>query len=162
MKILSLDQASVKTGYAIFDNEKIIFQGLIHIKEKDINLKLNQMIMEVIKVIDKYNPDILLFEDVSMQTNVKTLIVLSRLQGSIIGHCLNKNIPYIIYKPTTWRSILGFVQGRGIKRSELKQQAYDYIKTKYNINNMSEDTAEAMCIGSAYITELLNIKDNKE
>lgn len=111
------------------------------------------------KVIQEKQPDIVVFEDVSLQTNVATLTVLARLQGCIISECIRLNIPFAIYKPTIWRKILDFKQGRGVLRQELKQQALDYVKTKYhdlvNCDSVNDDIAEAICIGSAYINKNL-------
>lgn len=157
MKILSFDQASVKTAWSFFTNSDLMEYSLIHIKEKDKDNRFNLMCKSIQKVIQDKQPDIIIFEDVSLQTNVTTLTVLARLQGCIISECIRLNIPFVIFKPTTWRKILGFNQGRGIPRKELKQQALNYAKNKYHglvtCDLVNDDIAEAICIGSAYINK---------
>lgn len=155
MNILSFDQASVKTAWSFFTNYDLKEYSLIHIKEKDKNKKFDMMCKEIQKVIQNQQPDLIVFEDVSLQTNVATLTILARLQGCIIAECLRLNIPFIIYKPSAWRKILGFQQGRGVARKELKQQALNYVNKKYHdlidYDSINDDIAESICIGSAYI-----------
>ena len=84
-------------------------------------------------MIVESNVDYVVFEDVSLQTNVSTLILLAQIQGAIINTCVMNNICYSVYRPTFWRSKLGFKQNRNVKRPELKQQAKDYVYNKYGL-----------------------------
>ena len=77
---------------------------------------MRQMIQSRIK---NNRPDLVVIEDVALQSSPKTLIQLAQLQGAIMGVCELNNIPYEIIKPSEWRKILGFKQGRA-KRAELK------------------------------------------
>lgn len=152
IKILSFDQATVKTGIAIHENDNLFVYDLINLeKEKvDIPERVNVMIDKVCSVIHKTKPDYVVFEDIALQSNPSTLILLARLQGAIIGYCQVHKIPYTILKPSNWRKVLGFEQGKGIKRPQLKKQAVQYVKDKYKLI-LSEDVCEAICIGDAYI-----------
>ena len=98
------------------------------------------------------NVDFVVFEDVSLQTNVSTLILLAQIQGAIINTCVMNNICYSVYKPTLWRRILSFRQGRNVKRPELKQQEKDFVFNKYNLK-LKEDLCDAICIGEAFIID---------
>lgn len=53
--------------------------------------------------------------------------------------------------------MLGFKQGRQVKRPELKQQAIDYIAEHYG-EVVSSDEADAMCIAKA---AQLSLEQNK-
>lgn len=155
-----MDQSSVKTGFAIFDNEKLNIYNIIDLThEKDITSRFEQMCLEIHNLITKSNVDFIVFEDVSLQTNVSTLAILARLQGAIIQSILFSNNPYKMYKPSSWRKVLGFNQGRGIARRQLKKQALDYVQTNYNLKT-KEDIAEAICIGSAFLIENGGITTN--
>ena len=59
--------------------------------------------------------------------------------------------------PSSWRAALGIKNGRGIKRTTLKEQDIQYIKEKYNII-VNDDEADAICIGLSQYTK----KDNNE
>lgn len=73
-------------------------------------------------------------------------MMLSQLQGMIIGYAYSHNIPISSPLPVEWRHRLSFIQGKGVKRAELKQQAIDYIKNKFPESNYTEDECEALCI----------------
>lgn len=121
------------------------------------NIQMRQMIQSRIK---NNHPDLVVIEDVALQASAKTVIQLAQLQGAIVGACDIFNVPYEIIKPSEWRKILGFKQGR-VKRAELKQQAIDYVKTYYN-EDVSSDEADAMCIATAARLRLENNKLNQE
>lgn len=155
---MSIDQATVKTGIAIHCDEKLTLYDLIDLeKEKvDISERVCVMINRICSLIHKQKPDCVVFEDVAMQSNPATLILLARLQGAIIGYCLVHRIPYSILKPPNWRKALGFKQGKDVKRPELKKQAKEYVKSKYGLS-LKEDVCEAVCIGDAFL-KMNNVK----
>lgn len=152
MKILSFDQATVKTGIAIHDDKKLVVYDLINLEKfkADMPERVNAMINKLCETIYTYNPDYVVFEDIALQSNPSTLILLARLQGAIIGHCISHDIPYTIMKPPTWRKILGFNQGKEIKRPQLKKQAVEYVKNNFGLS-LKEDVCEAVCIGEAFL-----------
>lgn len=113
---------------------------------------MSEMIKRIHNQIIENNVDHVVFEDVSLQTNVSTLILLAQIQGAIINTCVMNNISYSVYKSTSWRKILKFKQSRGIKRPELKQQAKDYVFNKYKLK-LKEDICDAICIGEAFIID---------
>lgn len=115
---------------------------------------MRQMIQSRIK---NNHPDLVVIEDVALQSSVKTVIQLAQLQGAIIGACEMFNVPYEILRPSEQRKILGFKQGRQVKRPELKQQAIDYVADHYG-EVVSSDEADAMCIAKAV---QLKLKQNK-
>lgn len=110
------------------------------------------MIACISEYITKEVPDCVVIEDVSLQTNVSTLLLLAQIQGAIMQTCVALNIPYYVYKPSFWRKVLKFNQGKGIKRPELKKQAKEYIQNKYGLK-LKIDQCEAICIGEAFIIE---------
>lgn len=153
IKIVSLDQASSLSGVAVFEDNKLVKYDLIDLhKDKNMEHRVCEMILELNKHITDNMPDYVIFEGVSLQTNVSTLLLLAQIQGAIIQTCVTHNIPHIIYKPAKWRSILSFQQGRNIKRPELKQQAKDYVYNKYGLT-LKEDLCDAICIGEAFIID---------
>lgn len=161
IKILAFDQALIKTGVCTL-NDGAVFHSLIDLsKVKDTNeraTKMRQMIQSRIKT---NSPDLVVIEDVALQSSAKTVIQLAQLQGAIIGACDIFNIPYEILKPTEWRKTLGFKQGRQIKRPELKQQAINYVAENYD-EIVSSDEADAMCIAKAALMRLEKNKSNQE
>ena len=151
MKILSFDQATKKTGYAIFLGNSLQTYGLIDMSKYEApGERFQHMCVQIACFIRDVQPDFVIFEDVSMQSNIATTILLARLQGVIIGTCLDCNIMFDIYKPSSWRKVLCFDQGKGVKRESLKNQAKQYVFNTFGVA-ATEDQSEAICIGWAHI-----------
>ena len=148
-KILAFDQSTKISAYSVFIDGKYVEIGVIDLhKMKDTSERVRAMGVELCKVIEKYNPDKVVMEEVAQQSNPLTLKLLARIQGIIIGFCAAHNIATYIIEPSKWRSTLEFKQGSGVKRAELKEQAINHVKDVYNLE-LSEDCCEALCINEA-------------
>ena len=153
IKILAFDQALGKTGVCTLDGDTV-YHSLIDLsKVKDVNERASSMRQMIQSRIKNNNPDLVVMEDVALQSSAKTVIQLAQLQGAIIGTCDIFNVPYEILRPSEWRKTLGFKQGRQVKRPELKQQAIDYVAENYG-ELVSSDEADAMCIAKAALMRL--------
>ena len=146
--ILSFDQSSNLSGYCLFDG-KIVQSGTIdkH-KIKDSALRIAEMSKAICEKIEELKPDCVVIEDIQNQSSIKTVIMLARLQGMILGYCYAHGIETRILTPSQWRSKLGFHLGAGVKRDELKQQAVDYVAETFG-TVVDVDQAEAICIAIA-------------
>lgn len=158
---MSIDQATVKTGIAIHNGDKLVAYDLITLKGEDEEHRVETMMIKICEYIKKNKPDFVVIEDIALQRNPATLIMLARLQGAIIGYCEFNRIPYDITKPPNWRKVLGFKQGRGIKRPELKKQAIEYVHEKYGLD-LQDDICESICIGDAYLISAETEERSKE
>ena len=150
MRILSFDQATAKTGFAVFDNDKLIESGVIKAKADTSTDKLNEMFSLVVLKIESTNPDIVVIEGVVLQKSPYVLIMLAQLQGMIVGYCHKKGVLIEIFGATTWRKNLNFNQGIKVARKELKRQAKEYA-SRLTDKKVTEDEADAICIGSSYV-----------
>lgn len=150
MKVLSLDQSTRVTGWAIFEDRQYVTSGVIDLhKNKDTDERSKQMAVEICKVIENNKPDIVIIEEVQQQSNVSTVIKLARIQGVAIGFCAAHNIELHILMPSRWRSALNYNQGPKVKREELKQQSLDFVENILKLNIESEDENEACAINEA-------------
>lgn len=61
---------------------------------------------------------------------------------------MNHGCEFNTIRPTSWRSAIGMVQGRNVKRNQLKEQSVKYVLDNYNLN-VGDDEADAICIGDA-------------
>ncbi len=153
MRLISFDQASITSGYAIFEDGKYIDSGVITKSNKiPIIDRVPQMAAAICAKIKESGADVVCIEGVQTQSNQKTVIDLARLQGGIMMWCNIKKIPLHMLTPTEWRKILGYKMGPKVPRTELKQQSLDYVKEHFGLDNISEDRAEAICIGAAAST----------
>ena len=150
MKVVSLDQSTKVTGYSYMVDGKYVESGVIDLSKSKLETDVRsfEMAKSIWKIIRQYNPDHLVLEETQQQSNVKTVIILSRLQGMILGYAAAHGVKTHIIQPSRWRSALEFTQGPKVKRAELKQQSLDYVKEHIGIE-MSEDEAESCCLGIA-------------
>lgn len=150
MRIVSLDQSTRCTGYCIFEDGQYVESGVIDMNKSELETDKRsfEMAKEIWKIIKKYNPQEIILEDVQQQTNPKTIVILARLSGMIIGYAEAHNVKVHILLPSKWRAALQYSQGPKIKRAELKQQSIDYVKKNLGLT-VSEDEAEAIAEGIA-------------
>ncbi len=147
-KLLALDQASVITGYAIFENDKLVTYGKIKLEDEEIGPRLVTLRNEIKKLINENNITTIAFEDIQMQAsvgnNVKTFKVLANVYGVILELCEELQLKYKIVSSNTWKSTLKI---KGKSRSEQKKNAQNYVQETYGVN-CTQDEADAICIGS--------------
>ena len=72
-----------------------------------------------------------------------------QLQGGLmlLNHKNNSKRKIEFIQPGSWRSKCGIKTGKGIKREALKMADIQFVKDKYNIDNINDDIADAICIG---------------
>ena len=150
MKVMSFDQSTRISGWSLFTDGEYACSGVVDMEKS--KLPTSERSFEMAKrlwtILKEYKPDHLIIEDTQQQNNVKTVIILARLQGMIIGYAEAHKIKVHILLPSQWRAELNYKQGPKVKRAELKQQSVDYVKDRHNIT-LSEDEAEAICINQA-------------
>ena len=158
-KIMSFDQATVKSGFAVFEGDALVQYGLIDLgsrfyKDMTTDERTRLMGVKLCDMIKETQPDVVVLEDVFLTRNIKAVIVQAELIGIVMGYCDLNNLPIVILKPSQWRKVCGLKQGR-IKRLELKEEAIDFVKSSFNID-CKTDEADAICIGfSVFYEELL-------
>ena len=149
MRLCSCYQSTNRSGVAILEDGVPVFYTVIdHSKEKDVPARIKNMFLDLVKVIDQNDIDSLVVEAVQFQNNMKAMEMLSQLQGMCIAYALLHELPISSPMPVEWRKVLGFQQGAGVKRPELKAQAIQYVKENFGLD-VTEDEAEAICIGRA-------------
>lgn len=144
MKILALDQSTKHTGWSYWENKGLIKYGVIDTNEDDPAFaRMADMGIAIDKLVRKFKPDHVVFEQVQFQRNYKVFSQLSQLQGVIMRILFVKKIPFTLVEPTKWRAFDGI---KSRTREETKAEAIQAVKNKYYID-VSEDTAEAIGIG---------------
>lgn len=150
-RILCCDQSTKCTGHSFFLDGEYIESGMIDMSKSKLATEERsfEMAKAIWKLIKNYKPDYIVLEDVQLQkNNAKTMIILARLCGEIIGYAYAHNVNVHIVSPAMWRSKLEYRQGPKVKREELKQQSIDYVKEHLR-RELPEDEAEATAMGFA-------------
>lgn len=149
-KVMSVDQSTCCSGYCLVEDNEYVCSGVIDMSKSTLETpeRSFEMAKAIWKLIKKYKPDYLIIEDVQNQSSTKTVIVLARLQGLILGYAEAHGVKTQILAPTVWRKELNYSQGPKVKRAELKQQSADYVLKKYGFKK-SEDENEAIALNDA-------------
>lgn len=167
MEILGIDAATKKTGYGIIDAETgaLVNYGLIKTSSDDVRDRMKEIYFKLKEIIQRNDIKVVVVEDIPVNnhSNLKTGKDLSILHGVILGVCFEQCLPWVVYAPSSWRSVVGTYDGtrEGMKREIQKQVAVDRVNNLYNLNlkyfvrdtkeNQSDDDkAEAILIARAF------------
>lgn len=156
MIYLALDQALQISGYAIFEDDKLIKWGTFSTKASDpIEERLLTIQYKMALLNQDYKIDYIFFEDTQKQVNLDTYKRLCYVQSAIMLFCQQLHIKYSILSPSHWRKILKdkYKINWGRKREEQKKAALEWVRQEYN-GNFTTDSADAICIGRAGLIEL--------
>ena len=152
-KLLALDQSSRVTGWSVFADGNLLEHGKFDASAvgTDHGKRLTFIQQKISALIEKYNIEHVVFEDIQLQStvgnNVVTFKTLAYVQSAIIILLHDKKIPYTIVAPSTWRHTLGI---KGRERAVQKKAAKEWVIAQYNIK-ASEDECDSICIGAHHI-----------
>lgn len=149
-RVMSVDQSTRCSGYCLIEDEEYICSGIIDMSKSELETpeRSFEMAKAIWKLINKYKPEYLVIEDIQNQNSTKTVIILARLQGMILGYAEAHGVQTHILAPTAWRRVLNYSQGPKVKRAELKKQSIDYVKNTYGLD-LPEDECEAIALNDA-------------
>ena len=159
--LLSLDASISSTGYAIFNEGKLVTYGKIITEKKKFeteDLRINHICDEIKKLLLNYKIDEVVCENQFVSVNKSTILILRKLIGAIVRTVNEFNIEMIYYSPAQWRSLLKINSGKSIDK---KEKAYRFLVNNNIIDfkfipkgvNKNDDIVDAICIGIAYIKE---------
>lgn len=135
--IMGLDPSTTSTGYAIFNERGLCSYGVIKSDGEDWRDRLVNQGLKLKEIIEKYNPEKIIMEDVPLKANnAKVLVVLGAVQGFIYGIAASYAIPVQFILPSEWRSPLGLYDGtrEGTKRKELKRKSIEKANELFGLN----------------------------
>lgn len=160
MKILSLDLSTKSSGWAVFEDLKLVEYGCITSASTDLIKRIHIMTDGIKEILNKYTIDKIIVEEVrpeGMGKNNATHRALMWLQAGLaflVHDEFNKiEIEYIY--PSSWRAACGIKNGRGITRMSAKELDIKFVKETYNLE-VNDDIADAIGIGHAEAHKLNN------
>lgn len=152
-RLCGIDSSTSATSISLFIDGEYKEYTLIEMDKKKMPTmwqRLNPMIMEIIKVLDKYKPTIIYQEDSWKGRNIDGLKCLTNILGAVRSWAVQNNCEYETIFPSEWRAKLGLNKWLE-ERETLKAKAMDFIKDKYNIDVPTDDVSDSICIGMAGI-----------
>lgn len=160
IRMVSIDSSTRCTGMAYFQDGVLKIHDVIDLsKEKDVENRTDLMGLKIMKNLFTLSPSIVYVERPRGRNNPETLRKLTTIVGMIRGFCIYNGIYFEEITPTEWRKVLGFKQGKGVKRDEEKEQSIDFVRDNYGIAVKTDDESDAICIGTAMIRKYS--EDNK-
>lgn len=149
-RVLALDNATKITGYAVYENGKLLHYGIKEVDESTAqNLRIAYMKQWFASMLTVWEIDSVGLENVQYQGNPQTLITLSKLLGVLETTSLEYNIEPYIVSSQTWKS---FCKVKGKNRQQDKQKAQARVKELHGIV-VSQDAADAICLGEYVVTQ---------
>lgn len=149
--ILALDQASKTSGFSVFKDGKLHTYGKFTFEDADLGERLCKIKNKILELINEYDIDELIFEDIQLQNNVtqnvQTFKILAEVYGLIDQMASELKIPHRSYLASSWKSQLGI---KGKDRAEQKRNAQKYVMSTYGVK-CTQDEADAICIGDCAV-----------
>lgn len=157
-RLLTLDQASRVTGWAYFEDKELKAYGKFTAESDDFGERLLFIRNKVKSLIDKYDINEVIFEDIQYQKeaenhNVQTFKKLAEVFGVIYELVTELGIKHDAYLAEVWRNGIGISGGH---RPDKKRRTQQYVQQLYNIK-ATQDECDAIGIGS-YATGQKKIK----
>ena len=154
-RTLALDQASKVTGYAIFDDTKLVKYGTFTTTAADDIERFAMVRAWLLSMISSWRPDYIGIEGIQFQEEgsgqkmgVTVFQTLARLQGILMMACHDEKVPFEICPTNTWRHSCGV---KGKTRTDKKRSTQLLVEQWYGIK-VSEDEADAIGIGRHLVT----------
>lgn len=160
MRLLSLDASTKATGWAVFEDTKLLDYGCITSASTDLIKRIYIMKDGIKEIIENYNIEKIIIEEVRPEGgfgvgNIQTHRALMWLQAGIAFMLHDEfkklNLEYIY--PSEWRAKCGIKNGRGVKRQSAKVLDVAFVKENYGVD-VNDDIADAICIGHAEVLKL--------
>ena len=143
MKILGLDPALAKTGFAVIEGEKALDHGLINTGSSDVPVgdRLDFLRMAIQNIVSMHSPDVLILEDFwSVINNRVTHRKLQWAVGAIVIAC--RPMTPIFYNPSQWKKTVTN-DGKATKDAVRK-----VVATRFGLKpkSLSFDEADALAV----------------
>jgi crossover junction endodeoxyribonuclease RuvC len=147
MVILGIDPGLGATGYGVIEknkNELLVKKyGVIQTDRlSSFPQRLKKIYNQLIKIIKKYRPNIIVIESLFFYKNLKTAILVGEAKGVAILACANTNIKVVEYTPLQVKeALVGY--GRASK-----QQVKYMVKRILNLDKVpdTDDAADALAV----------------
>lgn len=152
-RVLALDQATLTTGWAVFDDGELVRYGAITGNRASSDEKIVSMKQWVASMVANWKPDLVGLEDIQLQQfgakdsdnveGVTTFKTLAHLQGVLQNYLFENKVNYEVVHVGVWRK---YCEIKGKSRSDKKKSAQMKVKDWYDVS-VTTDEADAICIG---------------
>lgn len=158
MLILGIDPGTATTGYGLIKKEKVGYKvidwGLIETqKDTTTSERLEVIHTEMLALLEKHSPDVMVIEKIFFATNAKTVISVGQSQGVILLAAAKSKIKVSEYAPGTIKKV---ISGDGRADKKKMQKAIRTllgakVKSKAHKKTHFDNEADALAIALCHI-----------
>ena len=104
MRVLGVDPGTLTSGYGLVVEEDhklfhVVSGGISPSAKQPLPRRLKKIYEELVKVIDKYRPHVIVVEDLFVSKNIKSALKLGQSRGVAILAAMNAGLPVFEYSP---------------------------------------------------------------
>jgi len=154
MKILGIDPGTVVMGYGIIDSEgdaiSLIDFGAINVPAgAEIGERLSHLYDNLVKIIDRHQPDAVAVEQPFVAKNVKSAMAIGRAQAIALLAAAMKHVPAHEYTPARIKQM---VAGYGTGG---KEQVQEMVRLQLSLATAPQpaDAADALAVAICHVQE---------
>jgi len=162
MLILGIDPGTATTGWGVVEkledkDFEIVEWGLIETdKETKPHIRLHEIHEQMLSILDKYKPDVLVMEKIFMFNNAKTVIRVSQAQGVILLASANTgfNLEVFEYAPATIKKL---ITGSGrAKKKEVDIAVRAILGTKLEKKDLKDGFGKSRKMTKTYVDNAID------
>ena len=153
--ILALDISTTSTGFAIFQENKLVNYGAIA-PTGNVITRIEKIADYVATLMEQYKPDIIYAEEPEpafVKNNIDVYRKLTFAHGAIAIVLNHYQKEMKLCSASHWRKVVGIKTGRGITRAQLKPIDVAKANEQFGLATKNDDIADAVLIGWSYILE---------
>lgn len=161
MRILGIDPGTATTGWGLVEvnGERCTVDswGLIETdKETKTEDRLNKIFEETLSILNKFTPDVFVFEKIFFAANAKTVISVGQAQGVMLLAASKSKLAVASYAPGTIKKM---ITGNGRANKKEVQQAIrkilgNQVKSKAHKKTHFDNAADALAIALTHAITL--------
>jgi crossover junction endodeoxyribonuclease RuvC len=155
MRVMGIDPGTIVMGYGVIDSEDdeiaLVDYGVITTRERSaIWERLSYLYGELLKIISRYQPDVVAVEQPFIAKNVKAAMAVGRAQAVAILAAANRVIPTYEYTPT---QVKQRVADYG---ASSKEQVQEMVRIQLGLPRvpLPSDSADAIAVAICHLREI--------
>ena len=155
MRILGIDPGTITMGYGVIESTDetvtVLDYGALTVpKRSPIGERLSYLYKELLKIITRYQPEVLAIEQPFVSRNVKSALAIGRSQAIAILAAANKNIPAYEYTPAQVK------QRAANYGASSKEQIQEMVRLQLGLSQVPEpnDAADALAVALCHLAEI--------
>ncbi len=156
MRVLGIDPGTIVMGYGVIEEDSgdeivLVDCGALTSPERSpIGERLNHLYNELLGIIQRYEPDVVVVEQPFVAKNIRTALAIGRAQAVALLAAAGRGIPTYEYTPT---QVKQQVANYG---ASSKEQIQEMVKLQLGLSQVPQpnDAADALAVAICHLREI--------